>query len=211
MTAATASALALQQCNSNSATATVQQQQQQMFCSFLAISIEKQSRQTLQKVIKCVTACCWSCKFLHAGQKGRQLLPVAVDCCNLVQCCTRPSTASDMQLSTSIQLSTVTTERQRPRSPLNAAKITQSRGPNSQPTGQQVTACSSNSCNCNSNCNIWANYKSLLLNVGQSCEALLGDGCQAPPSDSGQSRHCLSLSPCFPAPLSGKCRGVKII
>lgn len=126
----------------NSATATVQQQQQQMFCSFLAISIEKQSRQTLQKVIKCVTACYWSCKFLHAGQKGRQLLPAAaaVDCCNLAQCCTRPSTASDMQLSTSIQLSTVTTERQRPRSPLNAAKITQSRGPNTSdgPTGNSL-------------------------------------------------------------------------
>lgn len=139
MTAATASALALhnsatvQQCN----TATVQEQQ--MFCSFLAISIGKQSRHcSTAKVIKCVTACCWSCKFLHAGQKGRQLLPV--DCCNLAQCCTRPSTASDMQLSTSIQLSTVTTERQRPRSPLNAAKITQSRGPNSAdgPTGNSL-------------------------------------------------------------------------
>lgn len=118
----------LQQCKSNKCSAHF----------WLSVSESKAGTAALQKVIKCVTACCWSCKFLHAGQKGRQLLPV--DCCNLAQCCTRPSTASDMQLSTSIQLSTVTTERQRPRSPLNAAKITQSRGPNSAdgPTGNSL-------------------------------------------------------------------------
>lgn len=132
MTAATASALALQLQHCNTATNV-------LLIFGYQYRKAKQAR-ALQKVIKCVTACCWSCKFLHAGQKGRQLLPAvavavaiaaAADCCNCLQCCTRPSTASDMQLSTSIELSTVTTERQRPRPPLNAAKITQSRPANS--------------------------------------------------------------------------------
>lgn len=157
----------------------------------------QKAKQQLEKVIKCVTACCWSCKFLHAGQKGRQLF----DCCNLPQL--HGSTASDMQLSsTSIQLSTVTTERQRP---LNAAKITQS--------SQQLGS---------SRKTFWPSYKSLLLENRTEAEALSAR-CQAPvpscsaPNPAKKKKYIAGARPVSycPCRLSSKCRagghGVKII